>query len=292
MVRAGFLNVAKSAGVTSRDVVNRVQRLIKPARTGHAGTLDPLATGVLVVAIGQATRLIEYVQQMRKRYRGTFLLGQSSDTEDIEGTVIALADAPVPSRQEIERATSTLTGEVMQRPPAYSALKIQGKRAYDLARAGVAVELAARPVTIYSLSVVDYTYPHLVLDVECSGGTYIRSLGRDLAEHCGTAAVMSALVRTAIGPFDLAGAIAMEALDLPTIDANLLPPTAALAQLARLVVDADQQQRLSNGLPIVIPTTGFEAETAQALDLAGSLVAILRRDGDLWRPERVFHGGD
>lgn len=288
MDRSGFLNVAKPAGMTSRDVVNRVQRQIKPAKAGHAGTLDPLATGVLVIAVGQATRLIEYVQRMRKRYRGTFLLGRSSDTEDVEGTVVELPGAPVPSLSAIEHAANCLVGQILQRPPAFSAIKVQGKRSYDLARAGMAVELTARPVTVYSLKVVQYDYPQLSLDVECSGGTYVRSLGRDLAEHCGTAAVMSALVRTAVGQFDLTEAIPGEALDLPTIAANLLPPTAALVDLPSLVVNTELQERLRHGLSIAAPDSGLDNAEVQAVDLAGNLVAILRREGDLLRPDRVF----
>src|SRR5437868_5550844 len=136
-----LLNVNKPAGITSRDVVNRLQRLVRPAKVGHAGTLDPLATGVLVVCLGQATRLIEYVQQMPKTYHGTFLLGRESDTEDIEGDVKELPNAPRPSRAEIDAALPQFVGRIEQRPPAYSALKVGGERAYDKARRGEAVVL-------------------------------------------------------------------------------------------------------------------------------------------------------
>jgi tRNA pseudouridine55 synthase len=288
MTQFGFLNVEKPAGVTSRDVVNRVQRLMKPAKVGHAGTLDPLATGVLVVAVGQATRLIEYVQQMRKRYRATFLLGRSSDTEDVDGTVVELADAPVPSRQEIVRVAGEMVGQLMQRPPAYSAIKVGGKRSYDLARAGAAVELAARPVTVYDLAVKELEYPRLEVDVECSGGTYVRTLGRELAERCGTSAVMSELIRTAVGAFELADALPMDALDLPAIAANMLPPTVALGSLPAVHVSVSEQQRLQNGLTISLSIAASNHAEYQALDDAGKLVAILRCDGDLLRPERVF----
>src|SRR6476661_7210859 len=128
-----LLNLCKPAGITSRDVVNRVQRLVKPHKVGHAGTLDPLAIGVLVVCLGPATRLIEYVQRMPKRYHGTFLLGRESDTEDIEGTVRERSDPPVPSRSEIEALIPRFLGDIEQRPPAYPALKVGGRRAYDLA---------------------------------------------------------------------------------------------------------------------------------------------------------------
>ncbi len=183
--------------------VDMVERLVRPAKVGHAGTLDPLATGVLVVCVGSATRLIEYVQRMPKSYVGTFLLGRQSTTEDIEGEVVELADPPVPVLEDILCAAKKLEGNILQRPPAFSALKINGRRAYKMARKGEEVKLQARPVSIHRIAVRSYEYPRLVLEVDCGSGTYIRSLGRDLAESLGTAAVMSGLVRTAIGKFDL-----------------------------------------------------------------------------------------
>jgi len=149
----GILNLNKPAGVTSRRVVDDVQRLVRPAKVGHAGTLDPLATGVLVVCTGAATRLIEYVQQMPKSYTGTFLLGRQSPTEDVDGEVTELDSPPVPSWPEIEAAVRAFEGRIEQRPPAFSALKVGGRRAYDLARRGKSVELKSRPVTIHRISI-------------------------------------------------------------------------------------------------------------------------------------------
>ena len=197
----GFFNVNKPTGQTSRWVVDQIQRIVRPAKVGHAGTLDPLATGVLVVAVGSATRLIDYVQQMPKRYRANFLLGCTSPTEDVDGEVVPLENPMVPTRVEIEAAIPAFLGEILQSPPAFSALKVGGRRAYSLARAGQAVELKPRSVSIHRLNVLGYEYPRLQLEIECSSGTYVRSLGRDLAEQLGTGAVMSALVRTAIGSF-------------------------------------------------------------------------------------------
>src|SRR5262245_51397499 len=167
--------------MTSRDVVNRVQRLVRPAKAGHAGTLDPLAEGVLVVCIGPATRLIEYVQQMPKEYRATFLLGQRSASDDLESDVEVIADARALAREEIEAALPRFMGRVEQRPPAFSAVKVEGRRAYQLARLGNAVDLALRNVEMYQLDVERYEYPELVLSMRCSSGTYVRSVGRDLA---------------------------------------------------------------------------------------------------------------
>ena len=197
----GILNLNKPVGCTSRDAVNRVQRLIRPVKVGHAGTLDPLAQGVLVLCLGPATRLIERVQQMPKHYRGTFRLGCHSPTDDTEGEVVPLSGATPPPRAAITAALGQFVGRIHQRPPAYSALKIGGQRAYHLARKGQAVTLPLRPVTIHALSINRFEYPELVLDIECGSGTYIRSLGRDLAKVVGTAAVMTGLTRTAIGPY-------------------------------------------------------------------------------------------
>src|SRR4051794_5854504 len=157
----GLLNIDKPAGLTSRDVVNVVQRLVRPHKVGHAGTLDPLATGVLIVALGPATRLVEYVQRMAKTYQATFLLGRTSDTEDVEGTVMELDRAPIPNAHEIDAALPAFVGTIQQTPPAYSALKVAGRRAYQMARRGEAVELAARPVEIHGIEVIRYDYPEL-----------------------------------------------------------------------------------------------------------------------------------
>jgi tRNA pseudouridine55 synthase len=250
MILSGILNINKPAGMTSREAVDVVKRLVRPAKVGHAGTLDPLATGVLVVCVGSATRLIEYVQRMPKSYVGAFLLGRQSTTEDIEGHVVELTDPPVPLLDEIKRATKKLEGEILQRPPAFSALKIEGRRAYELARKGEEVKLQARPVSIYRIEVRSYEYPRLVLEVDCGSGTYIRSLGRDLAESLGTAAVMSELVRTAIGKFNLEESQDPDKLTKENMSDCLLPMTCAVDYLPRLELSAEEIERVHNGLSI------------------------------------------
>ena len=285
---SGILNIAKPAGITSRRVVDGVQRLVRPAKAGHAGTLDPLATGVVVVCIGQATRLIEYVQRMRKSYRATFLLGRTSDTEDIEGEVVELAAAPEPTEAEITLAAQSFLGEIMQRPPAFSAIKVKGRRAYELARAGKQVELEPRPVTVYDLQVVSYAHPQLVVDVTCSRGTYVRSLGRDLAESLVTSAVMSALVRTAIGEFRVEDAVDLGSLSNDTLAEHLLPPAAAVADLPTIELNADELQLVRHGRAFASSAASSAAEVA-AFDAAGSLVAILEpADAEQLKPIRVF----
>jgi tRNA pseudouridine55 synthase len=284
----GIVNLHKPTGLTSRQATDRVKRCVKPAKTGHAGTLDPLASGVLVVCVGAATRLIEYVQAMPKRYTGTFLLGRESDTEDIEGDVRMLDAPPVPSAAGLAAAVARLTGEIEQRPPAYSALKIGGRRAYDLARAGQPVELAPRRIMIHSLEVTRYDYPELVLDVRCGSGTYIRSLGRDLAHALGTGAVMSALVRTEIGAFRLEDAVLPDELNAERIAEQMLPPVAALAALPVLHVSDEELARLRRGLPISRSDASGGGEAA-AVDREGRLAAIVASpvEGE-WRPIRNF----
>jgi tRNA pseudouridine55 synthase len=275
---AGLLVINKPSGMTSRRAVDLVAKLVRPAKTGHAGTLDPLACGVLVVAIGQATRLVEYVHAMPKSYTANFLLGRTSTTEDVEGEVTEL-DAPIPSREQIERAAAGMVGEILQRPPAYSALKVAGRRAYKLARAGQEVELAARPIQIYAIELMDYSYPQLKLRIDCGSGTYVRSLGRDLAAAVGTGAVMSSLVRTAIGGFRLEHAVDPISLARETLHQNLLPSALAIRNqmVERSVTEAEIAQ-LRNGLCIELAPV-MDSSIA-AVDSGGELVAVLARQAD------------
>lgn len=284
----GLLNIDKPAGITSRDVVNRVQRIARPDKVGHAGTLDPLATGVLVVCVGPATRLIEYIQRMPKRYVGTFLLGHESDTEDIEGRVIELPAAPRPDRAELKRVLMQFVGEIEQRPPAYSALKVRGKRAYELARKGETVELAARTIFVYDMQLLRYEYPEFVIDVTCGSGTYVRSLGRDIARSLGTVAVMAGLERTRIGDFQVADACNYGQISRDTIKQRLLPPALAVAQLPSIVVAEAEAARLRNGQTIPNRFHMAEQEIA-AFDAQDNLVAVVAaQNGQKLRPLRTF----
>jgi len=272
---AGILNIYKPQGLTSRDVVNQIQRLVRPLKVGHAGTLDPLATGVLVVCVGPATRLIEYIQRMPKEYVGTFLLGRSSPTEDTDGPVTELDNPPIPSQEAVEMAARGMLGPVWQRPPAYSALKVEGRRAYELARQGQPVELKPRPVTIYRLDVLSYKYPELVLRIRCSSGTYARAVGRDLAAALGTSAVMSALERTAIGPFRSKYALRPEQLTPHTWDLHLLPCTWAVEGLPTIRLRPAEVERVRQGQTIYRMLRRSEAKEFAAVDRKGRLVAIL-----------------
>jgi tRNA pseudouridine55 synthase len=282
----GFLNINKPPGQTSRWVVDQIQRHARPAKVGHAGTLDPLATGVLVVAVGSATRLIDYVQQMPKRYRANFLLGCTSPTEDVDGDVVPLENPMVPSRDEIETVIPAFLGEILQSPPAFSALKVGGRRAYSLARAGHAVELKPRPISVHRLQVLSYEYPRLQLEIECSSGTYVRSLGRDLAERLGTGAVMSTLVRTAIGSFRIEDSIDVLSINRSNLADYQLPARRAVDHLPAIVLNAVDQQRTASGQPIACPDAIASRDTSEfaAVDDGGNLTGILccRADGMLW----------
>lgn len=246
----GLLNLDKPKDLTSRKVVDHVQRLVKPAKAGHAGTLDPLATGVLVVCVGPATRLISFVQQQRKVYRGKFLFGRTSDTDDITGNVREVGHARRVPRQEFEEALPRFQGEIEQVPPQFSAVHVRGKRAYEWARAGETVPIEPKRVTIHRLELLSYDWPEMELEIECGSGTYIRSIGRDLGELLGCGGVMTELVRTRIGPFDLRDAISLEDLDADRLREALISPAKAVEHLPRLQATPEECRRLKQGQPI------------------------------------------
>jgi tRNA pseudouridine55 synthase len=286
----GILNLNKPRGITSRGALDLVKRLVRPAKCGHAGTLDPLASGVLVVCVGKATRLIDFVQQMPKQYRATFTFGCTSPTEDLEGEVTELVDAPTPSRSAVDEACARFVGTIEQRPPMFSALKVKGRPAYALARKGRTVELAARPVMIHRLAVESYEYPELVLDIECSAGTYVRSLGRDIAESLGTGAVMSALVRTAVGPFAIERGVSPRELTRDNLHEHLRPATAAVELLPRVTLSAEQVTELEYGRSIGA-TSDRTGSLTVALDPAGEMIALLESDAEgRWWPKVNFVG--
>jgi len=273
----GLLVVAKPCGPTSREVVDLVQRQVRPDKVGHAGTLDPLASGVLVLAVGVATRLIPYVQRSSKHYVAEFRLGVHSPTDDLEGEVSTpVPGAHQPPQGEVEQALTRFHGEQWQVPPDYSAVKVRGRRAYKLARRGEQLSLAPRRIVIHALSLLAYEYPVLRISITCGGGTYVRALGRDIAESLGTSAVMTSLVRDAIGPFDLQHATAISALaSRHGIRSALLPPRMALTELFSLSLDDDQCRLLWQGRPVA-PPAQFPLRTDGSEE-----VAVLGPDGDL-----------
>src|SRR4051794_13974295 len=226
-----LLVLDKPGGMTSRDAVDRALRWFpRGTRVGHTGTLDPLATGVLVLCVGSATRLTEYVQQMEKTYHTTVRLGARSDTDDADGTVTPVEEAVAPTREQLEACLQGFLGEIEQVPPAFSAAKVMGRRAYDLARRGEEVTLQPRKVQVYGIDVRRYEYPEVDLEVRCGKGTYIRSLARDLGQRLGCGGLVQVLRRTRVGPFDAADAVPLDA-DPETVRSRLLPTTTAVAEL-------------------------------------------------------------
>ena len=285
----GLLNIAKPVGVTSRDVVNQIQPLVRPAKIGHAGTLDPLASGVLVLCVGRATRLISFVQDRLKTYRGTFELGKVSDTDDLEGNVVETGNLREVSHSELEAALAEFVGVIEQVPPAYSAVQIAGRRAYELARKGKPVELPPREVFIASAEIVDWDFPQFSLEIVCGSGTYIRSLGRDLGERLGCGAVMTGLVRTAIGEFRIDDAVAPEELTGDNVASQLIPAAKAVAHLPAVTCTVKQKGLLANGRGIRLRPESGDA-TVAVFDGAGELVSLAEWDSDseLLMPKLVF----
>ncbi len=295
----GILVVAKPAGPTSHDIVGLVRRLAATRRVGHGGTLDPFAAGVLPIFLGHGTRVVEYHLGDRKAYRATVCFGASSTTDDLEGELTP-AEGAAPSRETVEAALRGLTGTISQRPPAYSAIKVAGRRAYALARSGETVELALREVTIHRLDLVswddtDPDRPIAIVDVACSAGTYVRALARDLGAVVGSAAYLGALVRTASGPFDLAMAHPLDEVRSAAADgpAGLLPMLRpidfGLDALPIVALTGDEVAAIARG-QYVKPIGGLPvpAERYRLMDPSGALVAIASASAGRLAPDKVF----
>lgn len=282
----GFLNIDKPAGITSHDVVARARRIAGQRRVGHAGTLDPAATGVLVVALGGATRLIEYVQdQTTKRYTAVVRLGVTTETDDAEGLVVETQPVPTRDQTQIEAILASFCGEIHQVPPMYSALHHRGRRLYELARAGVTVDVPARPVVIYELTLIDWTPPLLTLDVLCGKGTYIRSLARDIGAAIRCGAHLQSLQRTAVGSFRIEDATPFDRLDLG-VGELLLPPDTAVVDWPEVRLSTDDARRVRNGQTLQLAYNDGDRLRAYTPD--GTFLALLRRDDGFWKPEKVF----
>ena len=297
----GWLVVDKPEGITSAGVVNRVLRAFDARKAGHGGTLDPIATGVLPVAFGAATKTVPYVMDGTKTYRFTLRFGESRTTDDREGDVGARSDHR-PDDAEIARALAAFQGDILQVPPAFSALKIEGRRAYDLARAGQTVTLAARPARVDRFALeARPDRDHAVFAVQSGKGVYMRSLARDLALACGTVGHIAALRRLRVGPFHEADAISLDNLvgegENPARSPDLLLPIAtALADIPALAATDEEADRLANGAPIGlaglegrIPDTRAGPDGALVRVMAGDRVLGLCRLQDGWlKPERLL----
>jgi tRNA pseudouridine55 synthase len=287
---SGVVVVDKPAGWTSHDVVARIRVLAGTRRVGHAGTLDPMATGVLVVGVGKATRLLGYLAASVKEYLATIRLGQATDTGDAEGTVTGGASAAGLKDSQVRAAVAGLTGEIMQVPPAVSAIKIGGRRSYQLARAGAAPVLAARPVTVHSLEAGELRRAGDLLDVDvrvtCSSGTYIRALARDLGDVLGVGGHLTMLRRTRSGAFGLDSARTLGQLAASFTVIPLAEAAAAAFPVCHLT--ASQARALSHGSAVAISGTAPGAGPSAAFAPDGTFVALVTEQDGQARPMAVF----
>jgi len=289
---SGFLNINKPQGITSHDVVAQVRRGLKQrgmgkVKVGHAGTLDPMATGVLIVCLGAATRLSDDVMHGEKKYRAILKFGETTDTYDAEGQITQTRDASSLTRDQIEAALPAFRGDILQVPPMYSAIKQGGKKLYDLARQGQTVEREPRAVTIRALEIAAWDAPFLVFNVTCSAGTYIRSLAYDLGEVLNIGAHLTGLIRTGSGAFMIENAVTLDTLpDTPDWSSLLTPTQTALPHLLTIAITLEQARELRFGR--ALPYDGNDIERGVAILPDGELVAVLKRLENMWQPEKVF----
>ncbi len=277
---SGFLLLYKEVGPGSQSLLRGVKRLVHTMRVGHAGTLDPFASGLLPVAVGKATRLVNTIHAFPKTYEATLLLGIATDTEDLEGRVTATNTVPALSTAVVESALATFLGEQEQQPPRYSAVRTAGKRSYEHARSGIPVDPPRRTVHIHALRVLALDGPCLRFEVRCSSGTYVRSLGRDIATALGTVGHLTTLVRTAIGPLRLEQALTPEELESLAatfgIHALILPADVVLHDLHAVVLSAQETVMLRNGVLIRRDTDLPTGTPVRGYDEEGALLGILR----------------
>jgi tRNA pseudouridine55 synthase len=295
----GWLVLDKPVGMTSTHAVSLVKRAFQARRAGHAGTLDPLASGLLPIALGEATKTVPFVMEGRKHYRFTVRWGEERDTDDAEGRVVAVSERR-PSTQDVRALIPRFTGTIAQVPPRFSAVKVEGERAYDLAREGETVELDARPVDIHRLELVEAPDPdHAVFEAECGKGTYVRALARDMGRALGCLGHVAALRRTAVGPFDETHAIHLGEPQQAEADAGsqdsgiaraLLPVEAGVAALPQLTVSSADAGRLTRGQAVLL--RGRDAPVLAgmiAVFAHGKLIALAAAEKGELHPRRIFN---
>ncbi len=289
----GIFNLNKPQGKSSHAIVSAVRKLSGIKRVGHGGTLDPMATGVLLVCVGQAVRITEYLIDHDKRYRARVRLGVETDTYDATGKVVSERDVSA-TREEIEHALGKFAGRISQYPPAFSAIKRDGVALYRLARRGVEVETEAREVEIFLLKLIDVNLPEAEFEVHCSKGTYIRSMAHDLGQALGCGAHLSALTRLASGKFKLENSLTLEQLGVAfehgDVDKALMPLDRALEHFDAIMVDAASARQVINGISLV--STQPIATPLARLYSDGQIIALMERGSEpnVWKPKKVFVG--
>ncbi|HEY5104185.1 MAG TPA: tRNA pseudouridine(55) synthase TruB [Acidimicrobiales bacterium] len=285
----GLLLIDKPKGLTSHDVVAHVRKVMNEQRVGHAGTLDPMATGLLVLAVGPSTRLLRFAQSETKRYEGVVTFGVRTDSLDADGEVLERRDVPALSVDAVNVEAATMLGSLSQIPPMVSAIKINGKRLHALAREGVVVEREPRDITIHAFTLASTKRPdEWTFDVTCSVGTYVRVLLSDLAERLGTIGHLSALRRLSSGSHDVQKALSFDQFDqrVAAGDVVLQPPRAFTTQLEEIVVSEDEERRLRMGQRVALAEP--VGDEIAALNAHGGLVAVLHRRGETWQPDVVL----
>ena len=297
---AGILNINKPYGITSMDVVRRVKRASGFKRVGHGGTLDPVATGVIPVCIGQATRMMEYMLDGSKKYRTTITLGVTTDTYDSMGEITETADASDLTREEVLSALTHFLGEIQQVPPMYSALKKDGTRLYDLARQGIEVERKPRPVVVHQIELTEWNPPEATVEVHCGRGFYMRSLAYDLGRALRCGGHLRTLVRLKASAFTLNESLTLEEMEDSFADGSwtehLHSPDVVLGSMRAIIAGQRMQELIKNGRPIPssvrIPPNEPE-ERCRVYGTDGSFLAIMKFDADeaLWKADKVFLGG-
>ena len=291
---SGILVVDKPTGMTSHDVVAIIRKGTGFRRIGHTGTLDPRASGVLVILIGPAVRLSEYLVCDKKGYEATIRFGAVSDTYDGDGSVIQTGHNIPEDEEEIMDAMQAFTGDIVQVPPAYSAIKVNGRKAYDMARKGEKVELQPRNVTIHSFDFIEYNPPELIADIVCSSGTYIRSIAHDLGQNLGCGAYLSALKRTMSGRFNLRDAVPLSTLqksfETGTWYQYLIPAADALDEYEEVNLDMEMEKYILNGRKIPADP-GTHETMGKAVSEQGELIALLEFVPETyeWKPKKVFY---
>lgn len=285
----GILPVDKPEGPTSHDVVAQARRALGTRRIGHTGTLDPFASGLLLLCIGPATRVAEYLVGMDKSYQAVIRLGERTDTDDRTGTVLSATEEWRELQLESVRAAAAeFQGELAQVPPAYSAKKVEGERMYERARRGQAVDLPPVPVTVYRLTILSMALRDITVEIDCSSGTYIRSIARDLGERLGVGAHLAALRRTRIGSHEVSEAIPVTALDdADAVRRAWIPAVQALGHFQQVEVSPAQAREIGHGGPVAAPAS-VTGGAAVAITLAGELIAIGEVAGGMLRPRKVF----
>ncbi len=287
---AGFFNIDKPYGITSHDVVSKVRRGISMKKVGHAGTLDPLATGVLVICVGGATRLSDYVMHTHKRYHAEIVLGVATTTYDAEGEITLQQPAEHITQADVEAHLPQFIGTIQQLPPMYSAIKKGGKKLYELARAGQTIELEPRTITIHELNILAWTNTTFTLDIVCQAGTYIRSLAHDLGQALGVGAHLGGLRRTESGAFRVEDALNLEQVIADgTWEQHLIAPVDGLKHLPPIYLDAENSAHIRHGRRADIQPDQPIGTIARAHDVDGEFFALLRADQCAWYPHKVFH---